>query len=104
VKSKSLIEVLLLIKLKFPAIVRPFTGKHLLDKVICHPTKLDRESFFKNHIPKSHLPSDFGGDLESVEVLHNKQREVFQKLREYFVYEEMQTNFDFDEFADEMYK
>lgn len=59
------------------------------------------ESFYKECVPKSHLPFDYGGDLESVETLHKQNRESLMKLRNYFVMEEQQSNFEFDEYVDE---
>lgn len=36
------------------------------------------------------LPSDFGGELESVEVLHNKFRKELADLKQYYSAEERQ--------------
>lgn len=88
----------------FKAIVKPFVGYELLQKVVLHPTTLDLEKFHKEHIPKSHLPSDYGGQLKSVAELHEQTRQTFKKLRDYFLYEEMQTNFHFDEYAEEIFE
>lgn len=49
------------------------------------------EKFYENHIPKSSLPSDFGGDLESVEVLHKRHCDEFSRMRSFFLAEEKQT-------------
>ena len=49
------------------------------------------EKFYENHIPKSSLPSDFGGDLESVEVLHKRHCDEFSRMRNFFLAEEKQT-------------
>lgn len=81
--------------------MRPLVRSELLNKVHFHSSSIDYEKFYKSHIPKSHLPSDFGGDLESIEVLHQKQRAVFERMRDYFVYEEMQSEKKFDEYAEE---
>lgn len=61
---------------------------------------MDYEKFFDEFVPKSHMPSDYGGDLESVEVLHAKHREGLMKVRDYFLVEEHQVNGDFDEYAE----
>ena len=53
---------------------------------------MDYEQFYKDYIPKSCLPSDFGGDLESVEVLHQKHCKEFQRLKPYFDWEEEQAS------------
>lgn len=52
---------------------------------------MDYEKFYKDHIPKSCLPSDFGGELESVTELHKKHCKEFKRLRNYFVAEEQQA-------------
>lgn len=57
---------------------------------------MDYEKFYAEHIPKSCLPSDFGGDLESVAELHEKHCNEFMRLRNYFVAEEQQAAFKFD--------
>lgn len=62
---------------------------------------MDYEKFYEECIPKSHLPSDFGGDLESVEELHEKHRKGLLELRDYFLMEEKQQNCEFDDHADE---
>jgi hypothetical protein len=54
------------------------------------------EKFYKDCIPKSSLPSDFGGDCESVEVLHKRHCEEMIKLRNYFVAEEKQASGFYD--------
>lgn len=77
-------------------IVKPFTMSELLNKIQFHPSNMDYEKFYKECIPKSHLPSDFGGDLESIEELHKRNRADLMKLRDYFLLEEQQTNKDFD--------
>lgn len=69
---------------------------------------MDYEAFYRDHVPKTHLPSDYGGDLESIEILHQKHTEKLMTLKDYFKFEEMQANFEFDsmvdEFLDEMNK
>lgn len=57
------------------------------------------DDFHKNHIPKSHLPSDYQGDLPSLQELHNKDREFMMRLKDYFVEEEKQSNHEFDHLA-----
>lgn len=49
------------------------------------------EKFYEDHIPKSSLPSDFGGNLESVEVLHKRHCEEFLRMRNFFLAEEKQA-------------
>lgn len=49
------------------------------------------EKFYKECIPRSSLPKDFGGDLESVEVLHKKHCEELVRLKKMFLAEEQQA-------------
>lgn len=57
---------------------------------------MDYEKFYEEHIPKSSLPSDFGGDLESVAELHEKHSKDLMRLRNYFIAEEQQAALKFD--------
>ena len=86
---------------KILAIVKPLLRSELFNKIYFHSSVKDLEHFYKEHIPKSNLPSDYGGDLESIEELHKKQREEFMEMREYFLMEEKQIHFEYDKFADE---
>lgn len=61
---------------------------------------MDYEKFYKECIPKTHLPSDYGGDLESVEVMNKQHREGLMALREYFLMDEQQKNFEFDQYIE----
>lgn len=81
--------------------MKPFVKSELFNKVQFHSKNLDYERFYKECVPKSHLPSDLGGDLESVEILHNRHREILMKLREFFLMEEQQWNFEFDQYVEE---
>jgi len=49
------------------------------------------EKFYKEHVPKSSLPSDFGGDLPSAKELHEKHCKELIRLRSFFLAEEKQT-------------
>lgn len=73
----------------------------MFNKIHFHPSNMDYEKFYKEWIPKSCLPSDYGGDLDSIENLHNQQRETFLLMRDYFLMEEGQMNFEYDECADD---
>lgn len=57
-----------------------------------HPSDIDMDKFYRDCIPKSSLPSDFGGDCESVEMLHKKHCEELLRLRKFFLAEEKQAN------------
>ena len=85
-------------------IVRPLLNSELLQKLHLHSSDMDYEEFYKKFVPKTHLPSDYGGTLESVEKLHEKSREKLENLKDYFIYEEQQSNLEFDEFVDEFFE
>ena len=61
-----------------------------------HSSSINMEKFYNDHIPKSCLPSDFGGDLESVEVLHEKHCKEFKRLQPLFIWEEKQAALKLD--------
>jgi hypothetical protein len=42
------------------------------------------ENFHKNFVPRSCLPAELGGDLKSVDVLHQKHCQEFARLQKYF--------------------
>ena len=92
------------LKFHSAALVRPFVRSGLLNNIRFHSSNMDYEKFYNECVPKSHLPSDFGGDLESVEVLHMKHRESLMELRDYFISEEQQSNKTFDESFEEYFE
>jgi hypothetical protein len=53
-----------------------------------HYADINWEEFYEKHIPKSCLPSDYGGDLESIEVLNQKNLEELKNLSDYYQVEE----------------
>lgn len=59
---------------------------------------MDYKKFYNECLPKSCLPSDYGGDLESIEVLHNEHRESLNKMRDFFLLEEKMFKFEFEGF------
>lgn len=81
--------------------MKPLVRSELLNKVKFHSSSIDYEKFYKECIPKSHLPSDFGGDLEPISELHKKQRKTFMELRDYFIFEEIQSKLMFDEYTED---
>lgn len=46
--------------------------------------------FYKNVIPRSGLPLDFGGDLPSISEQHEEFKNEYYRLRDYFRAEEEQ--------------
>lgn len=53
-----------------------------------HYSDINWEEFYEKHIPRSCLPSDYGGDLESVEVLSKKNHQELKNMSDYFDVEE----------------
>ena len=53
-----------------------------------HYADINWEEFYEKHIPRSCLPSDYGGDLESVEDLSKKNLEELKDLTDYYNVEE----------------
>lgn len=86
----------------FAALVKPFTSTGLLSKIHLHPSDIDWDEFHKVHIPKSHLPSDYQGDLASLEELHENERNFMMRLKDYFIEEEKQVNHEFDHLAEKV--
>lgn len=43
------------------------------------------------------MPSNYGGDLESIEELHDQNRQLLVDMREYFIAEEDQMNYKFED-------
>jgi hypothetical protein len=68
-------------------VVRPFIKSDMMNRVFFHSSGMNMEKFYKNHVPKSSLPSDLGGDLESVAILHEKQCKELQKMQDWFDFE-----------------
>lgn len=81
--------------------MKPLLNSELLEKLHLHRSDMDYEAFYRDHVPKSHLPSDYGGDLESVEKLHEQHCKKIMDLKDYFYYEEQQSNFEFDSYVEE---
>lgn len=69
----------------------------LPQQMILHSSSLDMDKFSAEYnVPRSCLPSDFGGLCESVEVLHEKTCKEFMELRGYFNSEEKQAALELD--------
>lgn len=71
-------------------LLTPFLKKELLEVIHVHTTTMDYEEFHKKWIPKSHLPSDYGGDLSSNEEMTLKFYTELKSLRGYFAAEQKQ--------------
>lgn len=62
-----------------------------------HYSDIDWEGFYANHIPRSCLPSDYGGDLESIEVLSKRNLEKLKDLQDYYEIDEEDTYADIED-------
>lgn len=90
-------------------LIRPFMKSEIIQKVsrqvfrsedvslkfmfqihLHHGTNYDE--LHKNVVPRSCLPSDFGGDLKSAEELHKEHVKEFIRLRNYFIHDEKEAN------------
>lgn len=78
--------------------MKPLVRSDLLNRVHFHSPNMDYEKFYKEHVPRSSLPSEYGGDLKSCLELHQKHRSSLMKLREYFIIEERVMNFELEEY------
>lgn len=79
--------------------IRPFVKKELYERIFLHYPTTDYSGFFEKYVPRSHMPSDYGGDMPSVEELHDKNRDMLIEMREYFLFEENQMNFMYEDQA-----
>lgn len=52
---------------------------------------MDWEEFYENQVPKSSLPSDYGGELDSIAVMHKQNCSSLVKWKGYFEAESAQT-------------
>lgn len=75
--------------------IRPFTSTGFLSKIHWHAADLDYEKFHLEHLPKSCLPSDYSGSLNSVAELHKQHKELLMSMREFFMIEESQVSNEF---------
>jgi hypothetical protein len=90
-----------LLSLSLAAIVKPLLNSELLQKLHLHNSDMNYEEFYEKFVPKSHLPSDYGGTLESVEELHKTSSQSLINLKYYFIHEEQQSKLEFDPYVDE---
>lgn len=77
--------------------IRPFIRKELYQRVHLHQSSTDYEDFFTKFIPRSHMPKDYGGELDTVQELHDQNRQLLIDMREYFIAEEDQMNYKFED-------
>jgi hypothetical protein len=70
----------------------------ILSRIRFYSKNMDYEKFYKESIPRTCLPSDYGGLLPSIKELHEKNRECLLQMREYFLLEERLMNFEFEDY------
>lgn len=86
----------------FISVAKPFMKAGLFKKIHFHSPNVDYKEFQQKHgIPSSHLPSNYGGDLPTLETMHLKQQDEIMEMREYFQLEEAQTHNEYDHLAEE---
>ncbi|XP_058821907.1 alpha-tocopherol transfer protein-like [Topomyia yanbarensis] len=73
-------------------IIKPFIHAEILKMLFLHPTNANLTKFYDEWIPRSCLPSDYGGELKSVAELHQEHIGKFESLRSYYLAEEHQRN------------
>ncbi|XP_030755000.1 alpha-tocopherol transfer protein-like [Sitophilus oryzae] len=72
---------------KLLAMMKPFMKKELIDVLYVHAHSM--ESLYK-FVPKNCLPAEYGGECDSVDVLHEKEKQCINDNGEFFEYEETQ--------------
>lgn len=60
---------------------------------------MDYNKFFDEVVPRSCMPSDFGGDLASVEELHKKTCKELYLQNNYFLTEQYQAALEIGSFS-----
>uniref|UniRef100_A0A6M2DE55 Putative phosphatidylinositol transfer protein sec14 n=1 Tax=Xenopsylla cheopis TaxID=163159 RepID=A0A6M2DE55_XENCH len=75
---------------KILLLIKPFMKKELMNMLHIHSSNIDMEKFYAEILPRSVLPSDFGGDLADCRTLHQEFCEKIQAHASYFVAEEQQ--------------
>lgn len=76
--------------------LKPLIRSDLLNRVHFHPANIDYEKFYEECLPKSCLPSDYGGELDSIDQLHKQHRQSLLEMREVFLLEERMFNLEFE--------
>ncbi|XP_050313073.1 alpha-tocopherol transfer protein-like [Anthonomus grandis grandis] len=73
---------------KILALMKPFMKKELIDMLYIHADSINT---LYEHVPKECLPADYGGQSESINILHEKIKKEINDNAEYFAYEKSQT-------------
>lgn len=83
------------------ALAKPFISTGLLSKLHIFTSDINWEEFNKNHVPASHLPSDFNGNLPTLKELNENSKKMLQDFKEYFAMETEQVWGKHDHLAEE---
>lgn len=59
-----------------------------------HKSNMNWDEFYTKYIPKTSLPSNYGGTCPSIEELNDSFRTELIAQREYFLWEERQRSTD----------
>ncbi|CAG9861510.1 unnamed protein product [Phyllotreta striolata] len=78
---------------KILAIAKPFMKKELFELIITHPPETSMQDFFENHIPAACMPSNFGGELKSLEEISEDTKEYIRGVKGFLEDEEQQIQF-----------
>ncbi|XP_070491800.1 alpha-tocopherol transfer protein-like [Chironomus tepperi] len=84
------------------SMLKPFMRSDLFNCIQTHPSDMDYEEFYENHLPRHCLPADYGGELPSMEYLHFQNLEKIASLKKYWIYEEHHLKQQLDNFTDEL--
>lgn len=77
--------------------IKPILRKELYDRIHIHQSTSDYSEFFNKFIPRSHMPSDYGGYLPSISQLNEENRKYLYEMRGYFLSEMDQMNLKFED-------
>lgn len=61
-----------------------------------HTPTADMEKIYAERIPRSSLPSDYGGSSKSIQELHKELYEELLDSREFYLFEEKQARLEMD--------
>lgn len=81
--------------------MKPFARTEFLKKFHLHSSNINWEEFHQKYIPKSHLPSDYGGDLRSIKEMHEESPEILQRFKTYFAVDARGMRGELDYLAEE---
>ncbi|KYB26927.1 alpha-tocopherol transfer protein-like [Tribolium castaneum] len=73
---------------KLLSIVKFFIKSDLMSIIKSHPPETDMNQFYKDCIPSSCLPKEYGGELATVEEMNEKMIQEFRELKPFFEAEE----------------